>query len=308
MKNSHYHGCWPTMITPFTEDNKVDYKAVEQLTNWFIDRGSHGIFAVCQSSEMFFLSKEEKLSLARAVVDAAAGRIKVIASGHTADDLSEQIDELGAMAETGVDAVVLVSNRLAKADEGADVFNRNAEDIFNQLSDVTFGLYECPYPYLRLLDDEFLRWAAKEDKLVFLKDVSCSLEIERRRVELVKGTNLALFNANTATLLDSWMAGYHGYNGVMANFHIDIYTWLYEHWREDEEMARRVSDFLTVTSVIEARSYPINAKYHLNQTEIPMSLVTRSKSMSLFNESARHEINSLIRMERAMRDELGLRP
>ncbi len=308
MKDTRYHGCWPTMITPFTEDNKVDYKAVEQLTNWFIDRGSHGIFAVCQSSEMFFLSKEEKLSLARAVVDAAAGRIKVIASGHTADDLSEQIDELGAMAQTGVDAVVLVSNRLAKEDEGADVFNRNAEDIFNQLSDVTFGLYECPYPYLRLLDDEFLRWAAKEDKLVFLKDVSCSLEIERRRVELVKGTNLALFNANTATLLDSWKAGYHGYNGVMANFHIDIYRWLYDHWREDEEMARRVSDFLTVTAVTEARAYPINAKYHLDQTEIPMSLVTRSKPVSLLNENARHEIHSLIRMERAMRDELGLRP
>jgi 4-hydroxy-tetrahydrodipicolinate synthase len=308
MKDFLYHGCWPTMITPFTESNKIDYKAVEQLTNWFIDRGSHGIFAVCQSSEMFFLSKEEKLNLAKTVVEAAAGRIKVIASGHTADDHNEQIDELGAMAQTGVDAVVLVSNRLAKENEGSDVFTRNAEDIFDQLSDVTFGLYECPYPYLRLLDDEFLRWAAKEDKLVFLKDVSCSLEIERRRVALVEGTNLALFNANTATLLDSWMAGYHGYNGVMANFHIDIYRWLYDHWREDEEMARRVSDFLTVTAVTEARAYPINAKYHLDQTEIPMSLVTRSKLVSLLNENARHEIHSLIRMERAMRGELGLRP
>ena len=132
------------MITPFTEDNKVDYKAVERLTNWFIDRGSRHLRRL-SVKRMFFLTKEE-LSLARAVVDAAAGRIKVIASGHTADDHSQQIDELGAMAETGVDAVVLVSNRLAKADEGADVFNRNAEDIFNQLSDVTFGLYECPYP------------------------------------------------------------------------------------------------------------------------------------------------------------------
>lgn len=308
MKDLHYHGCWPTMITPFTPENSVDYKAVEKLTDWYIDRGADGIFAVCQSSEMFFLSKEEKLDIARAVVEAAAGRVKVIASGHTADDHRAQIDELGAMAETGVDAVVLVSNRLAKEDEGADVFMRNAEDIFDQLGNVTFGLYECPYPYLRLLDEEFLSWAAREEKLVFLKDVSCSLEIERRRVELVRGTKLALFNANTATLLDSWMAGYHGYNGVMANFHIDIYKWLYEHWREDEEQARRVSDFLTVAAVAEARAYPVNAKYHLDQTEIPMSLVTRSKPVSLLNENARHEIHSLIRMERTMRGELGLKP
>ncbi|MDD3057748.1 MAG: dihydrodipicolinate synthase family protein [Sphaerochaeta sp.] len=302
-----YYGCWPTMITPFTEDNKVDFAGVRKLTDWYIDRGCDGIFAVCQSSEMFFLSEQEKLDIAKAVVEAAAGRVKVIASGHTSDDHAKQIAELGAMAETGVNAVVLVSNRMAKQDEGADVFNANAQDIFAQLPSVTFGLYECPYPYLRLLDDEFLSWAAKEDKLVFLKDVSCSLEIEKRRVELVKGTNLALFNANTATVLDSWIAGYHGYNGVMANFHIDIYKWLYEHFRENEALAREVSDFLTIAGVSEARSYPVNAKYHYNLTDIPMSLVTRSKSVSLLNENGRHEIASLIRMEQAMRAKLGLK-
>jgi 4-hydroxy-tetrahydrodipicolinate synthase len=307
MKDMRYHGCWPTMITPFTEDNRVDFKAVKELTEWYIDRGSDGIFAVCQSSEMFFLSPQEKLDIATAVVEAADGRIKVIASGHTADDPAQQIEELGAMAETGVDAVVLVSNRLAKQEEGADIFNARAQQIFDQLPSVTFGLYECPYPYLRLLDDEFLAWAAREDKLVFLKDVSCSLEIEKKRVQLVEGTDLALFNANTATLLDSWIAGYHGYNGVMANFHIDIYKWLYEHWREDEALARRVSDFLTVTAITEARAYPTNAKYHYDLTDVPMSLVTRSKDPSLLNENARHEIHSLIRMEQAMRRELGLK-
>ncbi|MDT3358855.1 MAG: dihydrodipicolinate synthase family protein, partial [Spirochaetota bacterium] len=215
--------------------------------------------------------------------------------------------ELGAMSQTGVDAVVLVSNRLAKADEDSAVFNANAQDIFDQLSDVTFGLYECPYPYLRLLTDEFLAWAAKEDKLVFLKDVSCSLEIEKRRVELVKGTKLALFNANTATLLDSWIAGYQGYNGVMANFHIDIYKWMYEHFRTEPVLARKVMDFLTVSGVSEARAYPVNAKYHFDLTGIPMSLVTRSKPVSLLNENARLEIQSLIRMEAEMRTLLGLK-
>ena len=238
MKDTVYKGCWPTMITPFTSDNKIDYPAVEALTRWYIDRGADGIFAVCQSSEMFFLSEEEKTDLAKAVVEAADGAIKVIASGHTADDHAKQIDQLGKMGETGVDAVVLVSNRLAKEHEGEDLFRKNIEDIFAQLPGVTFGMYECPYPYLRLLDDEFLRWAATEDKLVFLKDVSCSLEIQRRRVELVKGTNLALFNANTATVLDSWLMGYHGYNGVMANFHIDLYAWLFEHYKRIGSPAR----------------------------------------------------------------------
>ncbi len=302
-----YHGCWPTMITPFTDDNKVDFAAVKALTNWYIDRGSDGIFAVCQSSEMFFLSKQEKLDIAKAVVEAAENRVKVIASGHTSDDHQAQVDELGAMAQTGVDAVVLVSNRLANADEDSAVFNANAKDIFDQLPDVTFGLYECPYPYLRLLSDEFLAWAAREDKLVFLKDVSCSLETQKRRVELVKGTKLALFNANTATLLDSWLAGYHGYNGVMANFHVDIYKWMFEHFRTEPDLARKVMDFLTIAALTEVRAYPVNAKYHYNLTDVPMSLVTRSKEVSLLNENARLEIASLIRMEKELRSQLGLK-
>ncbi len=304
--NKEYNGCWPTMITPFTEDNKVDFKGVKALTDWYINRGCDGIFAVCQSSEMFFLSEQEKLDIAKAVLDAAEGKVKVIASGHTADDHQEQIDQLGKMAQTGVDAVVLVSNRMAKADEGSDVFDKNADDIFTQLKDVTFGLYECPYPYLRLLDDQFLADAAKQGKLVFLKDVSCSLEIEKRRVELVTGTNLALFNANTSTLLKSWEYGYHGYNGVMANFHIDLYKWMYLNYKSQPELASEVNDFLTVAAVTEARAYPINAKYHYDLTDIPMSLVTRSKPVSLLNENARHEIASLIRMEKALRSRLGL--
>jgi 4-hydroxy-tetrahydrodipicolinate synthase len=293
------------MITPFTDDNKIDFKAVEKLTHWYIDKGCDGIFAVCQSSEMFFLSEQEKIDLARAVKDAAAGRVKVIASGHTADDKSKQIEELGRMSETGVDAVVLVSNRMAKQDEGNDVFKNNFDDILRQLSGVVFGLYECPYPYLRLITTDFIKDCAEKKRLVFLKDVSCSLAVEKERVAAVAGSDIALFNANTATLLDSLIAGYDGFNGVMANFHIDIYKWLYTHFRTESELAREVSDFLTVAAVSEVRAYPVNAKYHLNITDVPMSIHTRSKDKNILNENARLEIESLVRMEKAMRAKLG---
>ncbi len=301
-----YHGCWPTMITPFTKDNKVDYKAVKGLVDWYVKRGSTGIFAVCQSSEMFFLSEQEKLDIAKAVRDAAAGRVKVIASGHTSDDHQKQIDELGKMSELGLDAVVLVSNRMAKKDEGEDIFRKNAEDIFRQLPGVPFGLYECPYPYLRLLTDDFLKDCAKTGKLVFLKDVSCARDIQKRRVELVKGTSLSLFNANTSTLLDSWHDGYDGYNGVMANFHIDLYAWMYKNFKKEPELARELMDFLTVAAIIEARCYPVSAKWHQNAFDVPMALVTRSKDTSLLNENGIHEMESLHRMESAWRKRLGL--
>jgi 4-hydroxy-tetrahydrodipicolinate synthase len=294
------------MITPFTGNNKIDYGAVKNLTDWYIAKGCDGIFAVCQSSEMFFLSEEEKIDLARAVREAAAGRVKVIASGHTADDKSKQIEELGRMAETGVDAVVLVSNRLAKQNEDEQVFRNNFDDIVRQLPGVVFGMYECPYPYLRLLTTEFLKDCAEKGNLVFLKDVSCANQIQKERVQAIAGTNLALFNANTATLLDSLIDGYEGFNGVMANFHIDIYKWLYTNFKAEPELALETSDFLTLAAVSEARAYPVNAKYHLNLTGVPMGIHTRSRDPAILNENARREIESLIRLEMAIRKRLGV--
>ncbi|MDR0719107.1 MAG: dihydrodipicolinate synthase family protein [Treponema sp.] len=301
-----FSGCWPTMITPFTDDHKIDFKAVKNLTEWFIAKGCDGIFAVCQSSEMFFLSEQEKLDLARAVKDSSAGRVKVIASGHTADDMSQQVDELGHMAETGVDAVVLVSNRLVKQNEDESMFRNNFHNILRQLPQVVFGLYECPYPYLRLLTTEFLADCGAQKKLVFIKDVSCALDIQKERVRAVRGTELALFNANTATLLDSLTAGYDGYSGVMGNFHIDMYKWMYTHFMEQPELAREVSDFLTLAAVCEIRAYPVNAKFYHRLTGVPMGIQTRSKNTELLNENARHEIESLIRMEKILRKKLGL--
>jgi 4-hydroxy-tetrahydrodipicolinate synthase len=294
------------MITPFTEAGKIDYKAVDNLVKWYIKRGCDGIFSVCQSSEMFYLSESEKLDLATATKEAAEGKVKVIASGHTADDHNKQIEELGKMAETGVDAVVLVSNRLAKESEGEDVFRANANDIFTQLPDVTFGLYECPYPYLRLLTTDFLADCAKSGKLVFLKDVSCSTSILKERIEAIKGTSLSLFNANTSTLLDSFEMGADGYNGVMANFHIDLYKWLYLNFKKEPETARELMDFLTLAGVIEARCYPVSAKYHQNKFDVNMSLFTKAKDVNLLNENGIHELDALHSMEIRWRKRLGL--
>ena len=295
------------MITPFTEDGKVDYKAVKSLVDWYIRKGADGIFAVCQSSEMFFLNNDEKRDIAKAVVEAADGRIPVVASGHTSDSFSDQLKELEMIAKTGVDAVVLVSNRLARENDPDSVIIANANRIFSELPEITFGLYECPYPYLKLVSDDFIRDVSANGKLSFVKDVSCSLEIEKRRAEIAKGTDLSLFNANTSTVLESWKYGYAGYNGVMANFHIDLYKWMYLNYRTSPRVASELNDFLTLAAVIEARAYPVSAKYYQQQYGVPMSTETRSKSKALLNENGIHEIESLKREEDRWRIRLGLR-
>ena len=122
-------GTWVTMITPFTKENKIDYPGVAEIIEWYIQKGIDGIFAVCQSSEMFYLSLAERVELARFVLERAAGRIPVVVSGHVSESLDDQIEELSAMAALDPQAVVLVSNRLARRHESDEIWKKNAQVI-----------------------------------------------------------------------------------------------------------------------------------------------------------------------------------
>ena len=153
-------GVFPTMITPFTEDHRIDYDAVDALIEYYARCGCAGVFADCQSSEMFYLSEAEKRKLTRHVVDAAKGRMQIVASGHTADDPDEQVRQLADAAEAGAAASVIVLNRVADQDDGESVARRNIERILTALPDVTFGVYECPHPYKRLASCDLMRFMA----------------------------------------------------------------------------------------------------------------------------------------------------
>jgi len=56
-----------TMITPYKIDGSVDYETAEKYVDFYFESGIDGIFAVCQSSEIFFLSLEERIELNKAV-------------------------------------------------------------------------------------------------------------------------------------------------------------------------------------------------------------------------------------------------
>jgi len=272
------NGVWPTMITPFDENNSIDYNAMERLIKWYLKQNVSGLFAVCQSSEMFFLSLEERINIARFVKEKAGSSIPVIASGHISDSIPDQIHEMREISKTGIDAFVIVTNRLATANESDEVWKSNAEVILNAVPNIVFGLYECPYPYKRLMTPDLLRWCASTGRFKFLKDTCCDLKQLEEKLDAVKGTPLKIFNANAATLLDSLKIGVSGYSGVMANFHPDLYVWLIENWSKYTDVAEEVQSFLGVMSIIERQVYPVNAKYHLILDGVDMELYSRVRS------------------------------
>ena len=88
------HGIIPVMLTPFLDDGTIDYPGLDRLTEWYLANGADALFAVCQSSEMQFLSLAEKTAVATHVVKRVAGRVPVLASGHTSDSQEDFLASL----------------------------------------------------------------------------------------------------------------------------------------------------------------------------------------------------------------------
>ena len=270
------NGVYPTMITPFTEDNKIDYNAVEQLLGWY-DGKVDGVFAVCQSSEMFCLSFEERLELMRFVRRHAPKGMAVVGSGHTARTLERQIEEAKAFIDTGVDSYVFISNGFAAEDESDDVFLQNVDYVVSRIPEIALGIYECPAPYRRLLSPETLGALARGGRFTFLKDTCCDADVIREKIRAVEGTPLKIYNANSASLLQTLRDGAAGFSGVMANFHPELYRWLCRNFDKEPEKAECVQNFLGFASLSERQIYPPNAKYYLSLEGLDITTVTRTK-------------------------------
>ena len=293
MKNSYPGGVWPVMLTPFTAQGEVDTEGLCALTEWYIANGARGLFAACQSSEIYYLTLEERRLIVRTTLAAAKGRVPVIASGHVSDSMENQVRELSAMAETGVDAVILITNHLCREGETDDIWLSNAEKLLSRLDPaINLGAYECPAPYKRLLSERTLRYMADSGRFYFLKDTCCDAERIRRRIEVIKGSNLNLYNANSATLLESLRDGAHGFSGVMANMHPEIYAWLTSHI--DHKNAPIVQAAISTGALIERQLYPVCAKYHLGAIEgLPITTFCRTRDDRALDATMKKEVHAL---------------
>ena len=250
-------GVWPVMLTPFTETGAIDWPALERLTEWYIDAGVGGLFAVSLSSEMFELSPEERARLAETVVDVAAGRVPVVATGTFGGDHAASVT---AMADAGVDAVVLNAATLVGVDESEEAW-RAAFDALVAATDVPLGLYECPRPYHRLLSTATLEHAGATRRVSFLKDTCCDRDRLANRIAATAGTPLGVCNANVPTLLESLRVGATGYSGTLANVCPALLAWLVAN--PDADVSDALHRDLTLFDHAIRPAYPASTKaYH----------------------------------------------
>lgn len=276
-----------TMITPYLKNGEVDYKTALKYVDFYFENGLHGIFAVCQSSEIFWLSLEERVKLnslvykrAKELEKKSGRKFTVVSSGHISDTHREQVKELRAIYESGTDALILITNRLDPKNLGDDVFIENAERLLRELpSEARLGLYECPYPYKRLVTPRILEWCKSTGRFYYMKDTCCDAAEIAERVKILKGSDFKLLNANCQTLLESMRSGADGYCGIMCNFHPALYSWLGNNYASHPQTADLVQSVIGTFGFTEVGlPYPLTAKYHMCLCGIPTENIARNRN------------------------------
>lgn len=305
MDNFKNSGVFPTMLTPYKADGSVDVETALKYIQWYFDKGCSGIFALCHSSEIWNLSFDEKKALLSAVYKRAKELEKtgdrpftVVSSGHTADTVEEQAKEFSELYETGTDALIWISNRLDINNEGDDVWIGNAEKLLSLLpKEARLGIYESPHPYKRLVTPRILTWCLSTGRFYFMKDTCCDKMMIRERLEILKGSHLSLMNANAQTLLDSFQHGAKGYSSVMANFHPELYVWLYENFDKCPEKAKMLQEFLgTVAFTETGLPYPLSAKYNMCLEGIPTENISRVRKSEDLTDYAKDCVEQMHEM------------
>ncbi len=299
-------GVWPVMTTPFTDDNRLDEQALEAQIEWYITKGCDGLFAVCQSSEMYYLTLEERVKLASLSVKFAANRLPVIAAGSLCTEFDEQRREIDALVGTGIDAFVLLSNRFAQKEDADCVWIERVQRILDEYPELRFGIYECPHPYNRLLSLETLAWVVKTKRFGFIKDTCCNAETIKQRLEITNGSDVKLFNANTMTLLESLKAGAAGFSGLMANLHPQLYKWLIANFEKEPKKAEICQAMLTLLSNTAGQAYPISAKQHMIDEGINMTLLCRCIDKEQFKPKHLYMLRQAEIIEKKMFELLGI--
>jgi len=101
-------GIIPAMVTPLTRDDTINEPALRKLTNYLVEGGVHGIFAMGSQGEFWAFSAEEKRRVWEIVVEETNKRVPVYA-GTAAVTTRETIALTRLAEQVGVDAVSVLT-------------------------------------------------------------------------------------------------------------------------------------------------------------------------------------------------------
>ncbi|MGM9475760.1 dihydrodipicolinate synthase family protein [Pedobacter sp. GSP4] len=306
MENSQ-KGFIPVMLTPFLSDGNIDYPALTQLTEIYLQAGSSGLFANCLSSEMFELSDKERIAAIKHVIKVVDGAVPVVATGTFGGPIAKQADFVKAVSDAGVEAVIAITSLLADESESDEVFNDRVFDLFNQTSNIPIGFYECPVPYKKVLKPQQLADFVATGRVIYHKDTCLDLPQIKEKLKLTAGQAFGLYDAYIVHAVESLKAGSSGLSCIQGNYFPELIVWLCDHYNDNalKDEVQVVQQFLIDNMDVMHNVYPVVSKYFLQKRGLKISTFTR-RNVGSFTPTVVKEVEKLFDDYSALRSDLNI--
>jgi len=204
-------GSLTALVTPFKND-QVDAKAYLEFIDWQIGSGTNGLVPCGTTGEASTLSKEEHVHVIRLCVEAANGRVPVIA-GIGSNNTRSAIRMAGEAQKCGADAVLAVAPYYNKpSQEGMfQHFQAIASSV-----DIGVILYNIPGRSIVDIDLETMGRLAAIPNIIGLKDATSDLA-RISDYKSVCGDGFIQLSGDDPTALAHWAHGGSGCISVASN-------------------------------------------------------------------------------------------
>lgn len=279
MDISRLRGSIPPLITPF-RNGEVDYDAYAAMVEFQIREGSHGILVNGTTSEPASLTTEERNRLVDVAIEAAAGRVPIVAATGS-QSLAETEMLTDHAVSAGADALLIVTPYYSKPPQ------RGLVDYYLHLagrSDLPWMVYHIPgRAAVTVTLDTFKTLRDRSQTFVGMKHAANDLGFVTECLTSL-GHDFRIFVGLEELSFPMMAVGACGLMNAVGNLRPDVLAKLCDAvWASDIPAARALHDrLLEINQAVFFDTNPIPIKYMMkrlgiipeNEHRLPMAPAT----------------------------------
>ena len=200
------------LITPFTQDGKVNYEKLGELLDWHIANNTDAILILGTTSESPTMSHEEDLEICRFSVERVAGRVPVIASSGS-NSTQTVIEKSLDLQAAGADAVMNIAPYYNKANKKG--MYHHCADVADAI-DIPLIIYNVPGRTGCSIPADVIGELSKHERIIGIKEASGDLSYVAK-IAKYANENFAIYSGNDDVILPVLSMGGSGVISVLAN-------------------------------------------------------------------------------------------
>ncbi len=258
-----FEGTGVALITPFTEQNTVDFDGLGKIIDSVISGGVQYLVALGTTAETPTLTKQEKKEVLQFILDYNQDRVPVVVGigDYNTQALLDTLKDYPMNRVSGILSVVPYYNKPSQ--EGIyQHFKTLAEN-----TDKPIILYNVPgRTVTNILPDTVVRLANDFQNIVAIKEASGNIVQCMELVQKVPG-NFTLLSGDDALILAQAAIGFKGVISVAANCYATEFCNMVQHALKSEmEQARKIHyNLLSKIDLLFAEGNPTGVKYVLSR-------------------------------------------